>query len=502
MNGLIERPLGQAIPDSPHAVSVSLPTMRSVRGYEEKDPEITRHLALGYPRFVVHPFARALAACLSTQEPYIGRKLWLTSSRKMADGLARHLTEYSRATDATAFTDEGLHGVVHVDEPAVALQAKLYLQHLGGFLSSREAEDQLLGRGLHRELHPEPTFTGDGAAEIRRVVQRALPAAAAEDLFLAPNGANAVYGAFTAVGDIQVARGRNEWVQLGWLYLDTMAILKKFTGGSGYHYLGDVFDLEKLEALFESRGSRIAGLITEVPTNPLIQTVDVAALSDLCGRYGVSLILDPTVASIFSVNVLPYADVLTTSLTKYTGSDGDIIAGLVAVNPAGKDAAELRRRIPGVLEPIYWRDLSRLAAQIGQVEDVLRKISETVPKVARFLQDHPGVREVFWALQPNSAENFLRLSHFDGFVGGMISFSLKGDLARFYDRLRLAKGPSFGMKTTLICPFMYLAHYDLITSEQGRAELERNGLSPDLLRMCVGTEGADEIIGALREALA
>jgi len=202
------------------------------------------------------------------------------------------------------------------------------------------------------------------------------------------------------------------------------------------------------------------------------------------------------------VNVLPYADVLTTSLTKYTGSDGDIIAGLVAVNPAGKDAAELRRRIPGVLEPIYWRDLSRLAAQIGQVEDVLRKISETVPKVARFLQDHPGVREVFWALQPNSAENFLRLSHFDGFVGGMISFSLKGDLARFYDRLRLAKGPSFGMKTTLICPFMYLAHYDLITSEQGRAELERNGLSPDLLRMCVGTEGADEIIGALREALA
>ena len=38
MNAFPERPLGQAIPDSPHAVSVSLPTMHAVRGYEEKDP--------------------------------------------------------------------------------------------------------------------------------------------------------------------------------------------------------------------------------------------------------------------------------------------------------------------------------------------------------------------------------------------------------------------------------------------------------------------------------
>ena len=44
----------------------------------------------------------------------------------------------------------------------------------------------------------------------------------------------------------------------------------------------------------------------------------------------------------------------------------------------------------------------------------------------------------------------------------MITFTLRGDLTRFYDRLRLPKGPSVGMKTTLICPFIYLAHYDLV----------------------------------------
>ena len=83
----------------------------------------------------------------------------------------------------------------------------------------------------------------------------------------------------------------------------------------------------------------------------------------------------------------------------------------------------------------------------------------------------------------------------------MISFTLHGQLDAFYDRLRLPKGPSFGMRTTLICPFMYLAHYDMVTTAQGRAELKANGLDPDLLRLCVGTEDATEIIGALAEAL-
>jgi cystathionine gamma-synthase len=83
----------------------------------------------------------------------------------------------------------------------------------------------------------------------------------------------------------------------------------------------------------------------------------------------------------------------------------------------------------------------------------------------------------------------------------MISFSLWTPLEPFYNRLRLPKGPSFGMKATLICPFMYLAHYDLVTTPAGRAELAASGIDPDLLRLCVGTEPAEEIIAALAEAL-
>lgn len=84
----------------------------------------------------------------------------------------------------------------------------------------------------------------------------------------------------------------------------------------------------------------------------------------------------------------------------------------------------------------------------------------------------------------------------------MITFELEpGMFARVYDRVRLPKGPSFGLRNSLFCPFMYLGHYDLVTSAEGRALLARHALNPELLRLSVGLEPVEEIIGALAEAL-
>ena len=166
--------------------------------------------------------------------------------------------------------------------------------------------------------------------------------------------------------------------------------------------------------------------------------------------------------------------------------------------------AELRRRLPAEHEPVHARDLARLAAQIGETETVLARIHSNTARVAAFLATHPAVGDVFWALHPAAAVNYRRLARSPEATGGMITFTLRriGALENFYDRLRLPKGPSFGMKTTLICPFMYLAHYDLVTTPAGLAELAASRLDPDLLRLCCGTESADEIIAALAEALA
>ena len=74
-----------------------------------------------------------------------------------------------------------------------------------------------------------------------------------------------------------------------------------------------------------------------------------------------------------------------------------------------------------------------------------------------FLGRHPAVKEVYWPGTGRSRENFARLARAGHTTGSVFSFSLRGDLARFYDRVRAVKGPSFGTVFTLLCPFMYLS---------------------------------------------
>lgn len=494
-------PLGQRIPASPHAVSCSLPTMRDVRGYEEKNPETVRQLTSGYPRFVVHPFTRQLTEhLLATLPDLAGQAVWLTTSAPMAKALVAHLG--GADAGARLIDRDGVHGVSHPLKPELQSLAKTYLQNLGGFLSSREAEDHLVRLKLLSAIYPEELSKGNAELEVRQALRRALPGTTDADLFLAPSGMSAIYAAFRACADLQASRGRTVWLQLGWLYLDTIAILKKFTATpADYVYIRDPLDFEGIKRIFARHGSQLAGVFAEIPTNPLIQTPALRELAVLCRQHGVKLIVDPTIVSIFDVDVLSHADIVASSLTKYAASGGDVLAGFCAVNPAGADAGELRQRLSSVIEPVYPRDIARLAVEIQSVDAVLDTVHRNTAKVAAFLESHPGIRDVFWALHPASRENYQRLSRAPNATGGMITFTLKGDLTRFYDRLRLAKGPSFGMTTTLICPFMYLAHYDLVTTPAGLAELSASHLDPDLLRLCCGTEPVEEIIAALSEAL-
>lgn len=501
MSTFVHLPLGQPIPNSPHAVSCSLPTMRAVHGYEQKDPEITTHMTSGYPRFVVNPFLQKLAAHHRGRLGLNDQQLWLVSSPRMAAELQAEL--HQLGTTATLHDLNGIAAVAHPDTPELYRHAKTFLQNTGGFLSTRAAEDQLIALECLASPHPEKYFPDNALTEVRRHLLPLFTGTTAEDILPATCGMNALYAAFRTLAARQAARGKTIWVQLGWLYLDTIALLKRFAAHPGdYVYLADVFDLPALELLFAQHGTTIAGLIIEAPTNPLLQTPDLLAIARLARSYDAAVLVDPSVSSSFSVDVLPYADVVACSLTKYTASAGDLTAGLVVVNPATPGANVLRHDIAARLEPVYPRDLARLAQQIGATRQVLHHIETAVPLIAAWLEAHPGVKNVFWAHTAPSRANYAQIARSPNSVGGMISFTVRKPLAEFYDKLRLAKGPSFGMTTTLICPFIYLAHYDLVTSADGRAELAASGLDPELLRLSIGIEPAQDIIAALAEALA
>ena len=521
MSAFFHRPLGQRIPDRLHAVSCSLPTMRDVIGYEETDPAVTAHLTSGYPRFVVHPLLRQVAATLRRTDPALaGRELWLCAGPAVAAALGAHL-----GTGEIILIDPWLTALALPvkSSPELSRRAKHYLQHTGAFASSRAAEDWLVRAGELPAIAPEKEFADSAATDpgsdradgvaadhIRRTLAATFGhGLAADAIHLTPSGMAATYAAFQAVNAAQHPLGRTRWVQLGWLYLDTIALLQKFTPAPAEDYLhhSDVFDLDGLARLLDAHAGRVAGVFAEVPTNPLIQTPALPALAALCRARGIALVLDPTIASPYNLDVLPHADLVVNSLTKYTAGEGDIIFGAAAVNPASPLAAALRPRLAeaAVLAPVYPRDSARLAAQIDATPALIARINESAPQVVAFLRDHPRVAEVFWSGHPYSEKNYAALARSPACVGGMITFTVRQTkgfkLADFYDRVRLAKGPSFGLQTTLICPFMYLAHYDLVTTEQGRAKLDACGLDPDLLRLSVGAEPAADLIAALAEAL-
>jgi cystathionine gamma-synthase len=446
----------------------------------------------------VHPLLAVLERAWRSRFALGADALWMVNSRRMGERLIAHLAP----TPARLIVDEDVCGVAHADDVERRKQARSFLQHTGGFLSSRHAEDYAVRHGIAERAEPEELFAGDATAEVRRACAHLLGLDLPGNVLLAPSGMNAFWGSFQAIGARQRTAGRDVWLQVGWLYLDTAAILTKFTGGRIVRVF-DVHDRAAIEAVFREHGPRLAAVVTEVTTNPLMQTADLPWLASLARQHGALMVADPSIASLFNVDVLPHADVVLNSLTKFAAPDGDVIAGAVTVAPHCPDARSLRDAIAAELEPVYARDVARLAHQIGEYETLVPRLNAG----ARAVVDHlarrkRGIRKLYWSLQEASRANFLRLARGPDRLGPVISFEVEGEMARFYDALPLAKGPSFGMRTTLICPFVYLAHYDLISTADGREILAGAQLAPDLLRLSVGTEPPEAIIAALEAGFA
>ena len=307
-------------------------------------------LRSGYPRFVVHAFSRRLADHLAAARGIEGRRVWLASSARMARGLAASLGAAWPGADASLLADGPIHGVTHAGPPEAAVYAKLYLQNLGGFLSSREAEDRLVELDLLPGAQDERLFAGDAAAEVRRHLCGAFPGTAAADVLPAASGMNAVYAAFRAVVRTPGRARPHRWVQLGWLYLDTIAILRKFTAAPGTTSTWrDVLRPRRAgAALRRARRAdrRGDGGDPDQSPDPDARRGRPRGALPQARRPSSSSIRRSSPPS--ASTVLPHRRPgRATSLTKYTGSEGDVIAGAVAVNPAGPDAAALRRRRGG-----------------------------------------------------------------------------------------------------------------------------------------------------------
>lgn len=495
MNSLQHFPLGAPYPESPHAVISSLPTMADVRGYEEKDPRVIEAMASGYPRFVVHTYIVQLVEHYLEREALSGRTAVLIPGCRAADDLLG----WAGAGLSALAVESGLY-LVHCDASDVELARRMnkFVQHVGCGISSRQAEDLLLQLGKLDQLHPELTFAGNAQSEVERLLAEQI-GSREQDVLVCASGMNAFYAGFRAVQEFQRGRGRKRWLQLGWLYLDSGCVLQEFLGEEeSLQVRYDVFDLDSVLETIQSYGDELAAVVVECPTNPLIQVCQLQRVAAAVRAQGGVMLVDPSIASVYNVDVLPYADLLVSSLTKYAATEGDVMIGALAVNPDSPYYGDLVLRTSAFYQPPYQRDLARLATEMEHAPQHVAQMNANAAQLCNFLRAHPAVEKIHCA---GCSDHIEAIAKGAGPVGAVISLRLRGDMERFYDSVEMLKGPSFGTRFTLLCPFMYLAHYDLVTDSQGRAFLESVGIGPELIRISVGAEPYPEIEAVLKRAL-
>lgn len=496
VSGLGQFALGQAVPNRDHAVCVSLPTVDDLIGYEEMHPKTLAAMSSGYPRFVQHRFLKELIAHEEQVHSSTGKRSFLFAKQKHCRDAVEHC-----AIKNPIIHERDEYIWLELEEgTSDADKIHSFLQHTGGSVSSRQAEDILTRKGLRvtRENISEHKNPDQFAREIMAEVhgQGVSP----EGVIITSSGANAFYSLFRSARDSYVEKGKKIWIQLGWLYLDTIETMKMVGGEENIITLSNPGNEKELEKIFATHGNNIAGLVTEFPTNPLLQSCDLDRVRVLCDQADALLIVDPTMASPKNSKVAEFADVLVNSLTKYASWEGDVMIGSLVFPHDSKRGMELFEKTKEIVCPPFKRDLLRLCEQLPYYPNFVEKTNQSQLRVVEFLKSSNSVKNVYWAYQENSA-NFFRARAGDDKPGCVVSFEVNGDFKSFYNQLEMLKSPSFGTNFSLCCPYVYLAHYKMMQTPDGLAHLKRAGISPYLCRLSVGLEDVDQIIHTLQNAL-
>ncbi|MCG3715319.1 PLP-dependent transferase, partial [Aliarcobacter butzleri] len=216
-------------------------------------------------------------------------------------------------------------------------------------------------------------------------------------------------------------------------------------------------------------------------------------LKTLCDTYNIPLVIDSTFATPYNLDLNPYADIYVESLTKFACGNADVLMGAVILNQNSKISHISYEFFKHADEP-YIKDIQRIAFQIKDYEKRVKKISQNTKQLASYLENAPFIDKVFYCLSPDYKENYEKLMIDDNSLCGIISITFKKDFQKVYDSLNFPKGPSLGTEFTLLMPYTYLAHYDLISSENGKEFLKQINLPIELLRISVGIEPIKEII--------
>jgi cystathionine gamma-lyase len=284
------------------------------------------------------------------------------------------------------------------------------------------------------------------------------------------------------------------------LYGGTFRLFENVRKRSAGHQVSFV-DLTRPEALEAAIRPNTRLVWVETPSNPLLQLVDLAAVAAVARSKGLISVCDNTFATPFVQRPLEHGfDIVVHSTTKYLNGHSDCVGGAAIVrtdSPLAERLGYLQNAVGGVPGPfdsfLTLRGIKTLALR-------MERHCANALAVAQFLAGHPKVERVLYPGLPSHPQHALARRQMTGGYGGIVTAVLKGsldDARRMLERCHL-----FSLAESLGGVESLIEHPGLMTHASLPAAVRASlGIGDGLIRLSVGIEDAQDLIGDLREAL-
>ena len=322
------------------------------------------------------------------------------------------------------------------------------------------------------------------------------PSVSVDDVYLYPGGMNSIFSTHRLL--LSTFQSKNPTICFGFPYIDTLKVLEKFNpSGCLFYGRGDAENLSDLERRLQD-GERFLALFCEFPSNPLLRCPNLQHIRKLADKYDFLVVIDETIGNFLNVNVLPFADILVSSLTKIFSGDSNVMGGATILNPSSHHYDVLKKAWTAEYQDTLWvEDAIFLERNSRDFVSRIARINVNAEAVVSKLHAHPLVKDVYYPTTSDTRSLYDACKTPTGGYGGLLSatFNSLEDAATFFDSLDMAKGPSLGTNFTLACPFVLLAHYNELDWAQSL------GVPAALVRFSMGLEEKDRLLEVIDVAL-
>lgn len=286
-------------------------------------------------------------------------------------------------------------------------------------------------------------------------------------------------------------------VHSGALYGCTYALLHEIAPRFGIEATG--LDTSDLAAVKKALQPNTKVIYLESPTNPTMRISDIGGVAKIAHTHGAKVVVDNTFMSPYLQRPLEMgADVVIHSATKYINGHGDVVAGLIISDKETIKSIKMTtlKDFGGTISPFDAWLILRGAKTLPLRMD---RHSSNAMAIAKYLEKHPRVAKVYYPGLESFDQHELAKQQMQGF-GGIMSFELTGGYAAgvaLMDKVKLCHlAVSLGDIDTLIQHPASMTH-----SVVPEAERLATGITPGLVRLAVGLEDVEDIIGDLEQAL-